>query len=85
MYESYKNILNYIGLEYKGFSKFWANSGDESMSFMLLPIVIRWISFPKLRFHVNAEILKEENEEFIYKRGIEVGHIFKLGSKYSDV
>ena len=36
-------------------------------------------------FAVNAEILKEEkNEEFIYKRGIEVGHIFKLGSKYSD-
>ena len=88
MYESYKNILNYIGLEYKVVSASSGQiGGDESHEFHVIEdsgedeLVLSKNS----HFAVHAEILKEEkNEEFIYKRGIEVGHIFKLGSKYSD-
>ena len=88
MYESYKNILNYIGLEYKVVSASSGQiGGDESHEFHVIADSgeDELVFSKNSDFAVNAEILKEEkNEEFIYKRGIEVGHIFKLGSKYSD-
>ena len=88
MYESYKNILNYIGLEYKVVSASSGQiGGDESHEFHVIADSgeDELVFSKNSDFAVNAEILKEEkNEEFIYKRGIEVGHIFKLGNKYSD-
>ena len=88
MYESYKNILNYIGLEYKVVSASSGQiGGDESHEFHVIADSgeDELVFSKNSDFAVNAEILKEEkNEEFIYKRGIEVGHIFKLGSKYSN-
>ena len=88
MYESYKNILNYIGLEYKVVSASSGQiGGDESHEFHVIADSgeDELVFSKNSDFAVNAEILKEKkNEEFIYKRGIEVGHIFKLGSKYSD-
>ena len=88
MYESYKNILNAIGLEYKVVSASSGQiGGDESHEFHVIADSgeDELVFSKNSDFAVNAEILKEEkNEEFIYKRGIEVGHIFKLGSKYSD-
>ena len=88
MYESYKNILNHIGLEYKVVSASSGQiGGDESHEFHVIADSgeDELVFSKNSDFAVNAEIFNEEkNEEYIYKRGIEVGHIFKLGIKYSD-
>tara|TARA_Y100000816_G_C26087228_1_gene573915 strand:- start:291 stop:1526 length:1236 start_codon:yes stop_codon:yes gene_type:complete len=88
MYESYKNILNHIGLEYKVVSASSGQiGGDESHEFHVIADSgeDELVFSKNSDFAVNAEIFNEEkNEEYIFKRGIEVGHIFKLGSKYSD-
>ena len=59
---------------------------------MLLPYLFKTFSFVENQFLIsdirNAKkgdrISPESNEELKEKRGIEIGHIFQLGQKYSD-
>ena len=89
MYETYKKIFDRIGLNYRAVqADNGAIGGDGSHEFHVLAdsgedeIVYDESS----DFAANIEVAKNHPDKDKFKtcRGIEVGHIFQLGTKYSE-
>lgn len=89
MYETYKKIFDRIGLNYRAVqADNGAIGGDGSHEFHVLAdsgedeIVYDESS----DFAANIEVAKDHPDKDKFKtcRGIEVGHIFQLGTKYSE-
>ena len=89
MYETYKKIFDRIGLNYRAVqADNGAIGGDVSHEFHVLAdsgedeIVYDESS----DFAANIEVAKNHPDKDKFKtcRGIEVGHIFQLGTKYSE-
>lgn len=89
MYETYKKIFDRIGLNYRAVqADNGAIGGDGSHEFHVLAdsgedeIVYDESS----DFAANIEVAKNHPDKDKFKtcRGIEVGHIFELGTKYSE-
>lgn len=89
MFESYENIFQRIGLKYRAVSADnGAIGGDASHEFHVLADSGEdtLVYDEHSDFAANIELAKDHPDIKKFKtcRGIEVGHIFQLGTKYSE-
>lgn len=93
MYKLYENIFNRIGLNYKVFK---ADSGSIGGSvshefrafYNLKKNNIFYFNQKHLSFekkNMNNDCITNKDDEGYMKNGIEIGHIFQVGKKYSNL